>query len=141
MKRDGQIIVIEDDEDDREIFTEVFDSLNYGNEIVYFKDYVGVIDYLLRPDITPFMIISDVNMPMMNGFQLRDEIYHHPLLKEKCVPYIFFTTAGSKETVVSAYRNSAQGLFTKPYDYEKFFGKIKLIVDYWKEALTPNSSF
>lgn len=35
MNKNGAIIIIEDDEDDQEMFGEVFKELNYKNEIIF----------------------------------------------------------------------------------------------------------
>jgi hypothetical protein len=36
MKIKGEIIVIEDDQDDRDFLKDIFESLNYSNKIVFF---------------------------------------------------------------------------------------------------------
>lgn len=138
MKRDGKIIVIEDDPDDREFIKEIYEGLGYKNELVLLDDSTEVVEYLRRKDVHPFIILSDINMPKMNGYELRDEILCDPDLTQKCVPYIFFTTAQAPESIIEAYKKSVQGFFYKMNDYNKFADTLKLIIDYWKQAVTPN---
>lgn len=38
MNKKGPIVIIEDDEDDRNIIKEVFAELNFENEIIYFEN-------------------------------------------------------------------------------------------------------
>ena len=138
MKRDGKIIVIEDDEDDRIFIQEIYEGLGYSNELVLLEDSTKVIEYLKREDVHPFIILSDINMPKMTGYDLRDEILKDETLTQKCVPYIFFTTAQSPESIITAYQKSVQGFFYKMNDYGEFSNALKLIIDYWKLAVTPH---
>lgn len=134
MKKDGQIIIIDDDEDDRMIFEEILNSLNLPNEIILLGDSTEVIDFLKQEHITPFMVISDINMPKMNGFELRDEILKDEALTKKTVPFIFFTTVGNGYTVEEAFKRNIQGYFHKSSDMKHLTETLKEIVDYWNEV-------
>lgn len=137
MNRNGEIIVIDDDADDREIMGELLSSLGYTNKIVLLSDSETAFDYLKKADVKPFMVISDINMPRMDGYQLRDKVLEDPELAEKCIPYLFFTTSGSPETVSSAYKRSVHGFFQKINDYKMFKEALQKIVEYWQIADTP----
>lgn len=136
MRKNGQIIIIDDDADDREILHEVISSLELPNPIVLLSDSTTAKSYLEQNDVNPFVILCDINMPKLNGFQLRDSILEDVTLTEKCTPWIFFTTAGSKETIQAAYAKSAQGFFHKINDYNKFQSTMRRIVDYWSDSVT-----
>jgi len=62
MNKRGPIIIIEDDLDDQEILTDVFNELNYINEIIFFADAKKALEYLKSTEIEPFIIFSDINM-------------------------------------------------------------------------------
>ena len=136
MNISGEIIIIEDDEEDRIFLAEIFEELGYPNKVVFFQDSTKVVEYLMG-DVFPFMIISDINMPKLNGYQLRDIIFNDPRISDKCVPYIFFTTAQSNESVIQAYKMSVQGYFRKGNDFDQYKETIRKIVEYWKESVTP----
>ncbi|MGZ8538239.1 MAG: response regulator, partial [Flavisolibacter sp.] len=114
MNKYGPIIVIEDDMDDQEILVGIFENLGYKNKIVYFADGNLALDYLNKTDVQPFLILSDINMPKINGFELRNKIFTNELLQTKCIPYLFFTTGANKKAVTDAYALSVQGFFIKP---------------------------
>jgi len=137
MHTGGEILIIEDDADDRDILEEVFTRLNYGNKIVFFKDSTDVVPYLLSNKIKPFMVISDINMPKLDGFELRDMILNDERLVDNCVPYIFFSTSKDNANVVRAYKAAAQGYFKKDDDLDKYTNTVKKIIDYWKDCITP----
>lgn len=137
MHTGGEILIIEDDADDRDILNEVFSRLGYSNRIVFFKDSTDVVPYLLSNKVKPFMVISDINMPKMDGFELRDMILNDERLVDNCVPYIFFSTSKENENVVKAYKAAAQGYFKKDDDLDKYTETIKKIIEYWKDCITP----
>ena len=138
MNPNGPVLVIEDDKDDQEIFFEVFKELNYKNEIVFFGDGEKALEYLINTDIEPFLILSDINMPKLNGIELREKVYNNEDLRRKSIPYLFFTTSAEQKHVIDAYSKSIQGFFIKPASFEKLKLTIKKIVEYWQECVSPN---
>ena len=138
MNKSGPIIIIEDDTDDQYILSEIFKELNYNNELIFFADSVKALAYLTDTDIEPFLVLSDINMPKLNGMELRDKVHNNEELRLKCIPYLFFTTTASQKAVIDAYSKSAQGFFIKPPSYEKLQTIIKKIVEYWQECEAPN---
>ena len=138
MNKQGPVIIIEDDVDDQNSLTEIFQKLDYGNEVVFFSDGNKALLYLNKTDIHPFLILSDVNMPMVNGFELRNKVFTNELLKTKCIPYLFFTTSATKKAVLEAYALSVQGFFLKTNSMSELEETIKRIVDYWKECIAPS---
>jgi CheY-like chemotaxis protein len=137
MNKSGPIIVIEDDMDDQEMMIEIFKKLGYKNEIVYFADGHLALEYLNKTDIHPFLILSDINMPKINGFELRNKVFTNEQLQTKCIPYLFFTTAADKKSVVDAYALSVQGFFKKPDSMEGLEHTIQKIIEYWQECIAP----
>jgi CheY-like chemotaxis protein len=67
MNNNGPIIIVEDDEDDRELLAGVFRKINLQNEIIFFTDGKLAYDYLVESQIVPFLILSDIHMPGLNG--------------------------------------------------------------------------
>lgn len=139
MNKEGPIVVIEDDEDDRELIAIVFKELDYKNEVVFFKDGVGALEYLQDDRIYPFIILSDVNLPKLNGFELRKMVHTNEGLSAKCIPYIFFSTSVNKKAVYDAYVMSVQGFFLKPNTIESLKETLSSIVEYWKRCYSPNN--
>ena len=136
----GEIIVVEDDFDDREFLQDIFTSLNYPNKVVFFADSTLVLAYLQDIKVKPFMILSDINMPKLDGFQLRDSISRDKAVNEKCMPYIFLSTSFANPTVRRAYKSSIQGYFRKGNDFTKYKQTISKIMDYWRDSITPEIS-
>jgi CheY-like chemotaxis protein len=135
----GPVIIIEDDIDDQEMLTDVFKKLNYSNEILFFADGQQALDFLNATDKTPFLILSDINLPKLDGFALRNKIKMDAKLQMKCIPYLFFSTASNQRAVVDAYSLSVQGFFVKQNSMAELEKTISIIMEYWNRCIAPNN--
>jgi two-component system, chemotaxis family, chemotaxis protein CheY len=59
------------------------------------------------------VILSDIHMPEMDGFELLREIHAHDVFKN--IPVIMISTEGSLERVNEAYALGAKGFIKKPF--------------------------
>lgn len=139
MNRD--VILIEDDQDDRDLFRMAFDEVckkeGFTNKLVFITDSAEAIDFL-HGCTRPFALISDINMPKIDGFQLKEQIEGNPELKSKCFPFMYLTTSGNNTTYIEkAYRLSAQGYFVKPRTYSEYKSLITSFMLYWRQAKKP----
>ena len=139
MNNKGPVIVIEDDLDDQHLFQEVFKNLQYKNELMFFSDGVAALDFLNTSNIIPFLILSDINMPKLNGFDLRSKIRTDAALDKKCIPYLFFSTASTQQSVIDAYSMSVQGFFIKQNTIAELEKTVKIIMEYWGRCVSPNN--
>lgn len=92
MNKNGPIIIIEDNREEREILQTIFKKLNYTNQIIFFTDAEAALEFLNNPNNIPFLILSDIKMPKLTGFQLREKLKTDAALMIKCIPYLFFST-------------------------------------------------
>lgn len=138
MDKNGPIVVIEDDPADQRILVEIFKELEFSNSIKFFTDGTEALEYLDSADKTPFLILSDINMPKINGFELRSKIHENKELALKCVPFLFFSTGADKKSVEDAYAMSVQGFFRKPIGIQELKETMRKIVEYWKECIAPS---
>ncbi|ALM49309.1 histidine kinase [Flavobacterium psychrophilum] len=138
MNKGGPIIIIEDDVDDQDILAQVFIDLECKNEILFFGDGEDALKYLTDTEVEPFIIFSDINMPKLNGMELREKIHENENLRIKSIPYLFFSTVAEQQNVIDAYSKSVQGFFIKPNDYDEIKDTIKAIVEYWCKCISPN---
>jgi CheY-like chemotaxis protein len=138
MNKRGPIIIIEDDMDDQEILGDIFKELAYPNELIFFGDSILALEYLTDTEVEPFLVLSDINMPKLNGMELREKIHNNEDLRLKSIPYLFFSTSAEQAHVIDAYSRSIQGFFVKPSNYTKLKNIIVKIVEYWQECESPN---
>ena len=137
MNKNGPILIIEDDEDDRVLFQFIYDKLGYTNELVFLQNGEEAIEYLIQMKRIPFVIISDINMPKINGIELRKRVSQNETINIKCIPYILLSTTASKGYVDNAYSLGIQGYFKKQSNPEEFVVVLKDIIEYWKKSYAP----
>lgn len=136
--KNGPIIIIEDDDDDQELLAEVFHKLNYGNKVIFFSDGEKALEYLNKNTEPPFLILSDINLPKLDGIALRKKLKTDANLSNKCIPYLFFSTAVNQKTVIDAYSESVQGFFVKQSSMIELEKTISAIMEYWRRCAAPN---
>lgn len=139
MAKNGPIILVEDDTDDQDIMHDVLRSLNVPNALVVFKNGKEAEAYLRTTTEQPFLILCDINMPVMNGLELRAIIENDPFLRGKSIPFVFLSTTGNPITVRKAYDLTVQGFFQKKNNLAELTANLKMIIAYWHACLHPNN--
>ena len=102
MSQNGPIIIVEDDPDDIEIYETIFDELGLKNRLLFFMNAALALDYLKKMEVSPFLIICDINMPTMHGLALREIITEDQELCKKSIPFVFMSTSASKNEIEMA---------------------------------------
>lgn len=138
--KSGPILLVEDDVDDQEFICDALDMLGVKNEIKIFENGQKALDFLNATEQQPFLILSDVNLPIMNGLQLKSEIQQNEYLKRKSIPFIFLSTSADTKAVSEAFELCVQGFFVKENTYDGIQQQLKQIIDYWKACKHPNAT-
>jgi len=71
-------------------------------------------------------IVTDINMPNMNGFQLLAEVKKDESLKH--LPVLMVTAEARKEDIVAAAQGGAAGYIVKPFTKATLEEKVMLIL-------------
>lgn len=119
---------------------EVINELNISNEALIFSSASDAFQFLKTTIKQPFIIVCDINMPLVNGFDFKKQVDSDPQLRQKSIPFIFFSTAANKQVVTKAYTEmTVQGFFQKPSNIEGIKKTLFVINEYWKLCKHPNS--
>jgi CheY-like chemotaxis protein len=139
MPKSGPIIIVEDDFDDQEILKEVFGELGIPNILHFFSSCINALDYLLTTLEKPFLILSDINLPVMSGIELKQKINSNDYLRKKSIPFIFLSTSPNNMVIEQAYQMQVQGYFVKPTKLIDLKEMVQLIIGYWKTCRHPEA--
>ncbi|MBL7696943.1 MAG: response regulator [Chitinophagaceae bacterium] len=131
------IYIVGDDKDDEDLVEEAIRELGYQNELKFFHSGDEILNELKSNDTVPFIILSDINLPRIDGFKLREKILTESPIANKSVPFIFWSTTASNAQVKKAYDLSAQGFFLKGASFNHLKEELDEIIKYWSNALTP----
>ena len=139
MSKSGPIIILEDDQDDRQFMEKIFSMLGVGNERIYFENGLDAYAYLTETNKSIFIIFSDVNLPGRNGLDLKKDIDKDPLLRPKSIPFVFYSTTARREQINEAYSEmTIQGFFKKENSLADAKEMIATILAYWRLCKHPN---
>ena len=117
--KDAIILLVEDDAELREY---VADELSmYVKEVVQAVDGIDASNALNDGDIS--IIVSDVMMPRMDGFELCR--YVKTTVAISHIPVILLTARSDSESRMLGYKNGADDYITKPFDFTDLIEAIK----------------
>ena len=134
MSQSVEILLAEDNEDDVIIIQEVFAEMRLATLIQVVRDGEEALAYLQRQGkyklvCLPDIVLLDINMPKMNGFEVLEAIKKDPRLQ--ALPVIMLTTSHREEDVVRAYAKGACAYIHKLVDLEQFKHLIMQFEHYW----------
>jgi len=134
----GAIWIIDDDTEDHDIIRDIFKELKLPNEIVFLPGAEATLRQLDQAKIAPFIIICDVNLPRISGFELREMLLKREGPKFHSVPFIYWSTQAPDSQVRHAYDLNAHGFFIKESNFEEWKITLTKIVDYWMRSRIPS---
>ena len=110
------IILADDDEDDRLLFTDAFEELKINTKVNTFNDGVELMEYLNSPDaVLPNVLFLDLNMPKKNGIECLHEIKANERFKD--IAIAIFSTSSSEEHIEETFVQGANIYIKKPSDF------------------------
>jgi two-component system response regulator PilR (NtrC family) len=110
MKKLGRVLVVDDEENIREVLSNYLESMNY--EVQTAEDGQDALDKYRKGDFD--LIISDLLMPNIDGLELLKRIRNI----DKEVIFLMITGYPSIETAVDAIKKGAYDYITKPFHME-----------------------
>lgn len=119
----ASILYVEDDPDDIELTLTNLESRRLGCEIVVKRDGLEAIEFLERSLKDPHarlpdLVLLDVKMPRMNGFEVMQRMHNEPRLK--AIPVVFLTSSGDEDDRKRALERGARLYLQKPIDFREF---------------------
>lgn len=110
------IILADDDEDDRMLFTDAFEELKINTKVNTFNDGVELMNYLNNPNaILPHVLFLDLNMPKKNGIECLYEIKSNDKFSD--IAIAIYSTSSSEEHIEETFVQGANIYIKKPSDF------------------------
>lgn len=139
-RRDVNVLVIDDDDVTTEIVERALRKVDGDFAVVPARDGLEGLDILRgtspRKLEKPFLILLDLNMPRMNGFEFLEAIRNDPQYKDSV---IFVLTTSDADTDRSrAYHEQVAGYMVKSQVGPQFTRLATLLNDYGKTVSLPH---
>ncbi|MBN8686906.1 MAG: response regulator [Chitinophagales bacterium] len=133
------ILLVEDNEGDIVLTTEAFEESKILNKFSVVRNGKEALDFLYKtgnyqdaPD--PDIILLDINLPLMSGIEVLQEIKNDDRVKH--IPVIMLTTSSSEKDITLSYKHHANCYITKPVEIAKFLDAITAIEHFWLEIVS-----
>jgi DNA-binding response OmpR family regulator len=138
MKNSRPILLVEDDDVDAMTTQRALDEIKITNKLIHKIDGEDALEYLRDEDNQkPCVILLDLNMPRMNGFDFLKIVKADTMLRR--IPVIVLTTSDSDEGMVESYDLGVAGYIVKPVNYQQFVEAMKTLDMYWTLNRLPHS--
>ncbi|MGZ3694457.1 MAG: sigma-54-dependent transcriptional regulator [Bdellovibrionota bacterium] len=123
----AKILVVDDEETIRKLLNG--NIQRKGHEVVCVEDGYRACDVyeVFQPDV----IISDIKMPKMTGFQMWEQL---KTKHNNCPPIIFITGHGEKSAAIESLRMGAFDYLEKPFDMDDFNHRLDAAINHGKMA-------
>jgi CheY-like chemotaxis protein len=129
MERKFNVLVVDDDEDDQFLIRQAFEDESIAYELHFAYDGTDVLENIQRPMPLPDLILLDLNMPRIGGFEVLSHLKNSPLYRH--VPVIILSTSNNPSDIEKAYQLGANSYVVKPNSHKKLTKMAKKIRKYW----------
>ena len=124
MPKVQTILIVDDDEDDREMFCEAVNEVSKAITCIHATDGLAALEILSQTNKqVPDLIFLDLNMPGLNGKQCLVEI--KKLDKIKDVPVIIYSTSNHLQDQEDTKRMGAANFLHKPTRFDALCNELQ----------------
>lgn len=117
-----KILAVDDSRTMRGILKKVLSGAGYAVDLA--EDGEDGLDVLSRS--VPDLVITDINMPKLDGFGFIDQIRRKDALR--AMPVLVLTTESAAELKDRARSAGATGWIVKPFEEDKLLAAIRMVV-------------
>ncbi len=119
--RNNKILVIEDETNLRNTLVDLLEINDY--EVIIAKDGEEGVKKVIQAN--PDIVLCDVNMPKMNGFEVLNML-HNALNELQIPPFIFLTAKTDRESTRYGMSLGAEDYITKPFNSQEVLNAINI---------------
>jgi two-component system, response regulator len=137
-----RILLADDSPRDTELALDALAQYSLTNEVVAVRDGVEALDYLYRqgqfadrPDGQPAVVLLDLKMPKIDGFEVLRQMKSDPELKT--IPVVVLTSSGEGLDLVRCYQLGVNAYIVKPVQFYNFVEAVKQAGMFWAVVNEP----
>lgn len=137
MKKQAHILLIDDNRMDIELTLDAFKEARIANTIQVAKNGQEGLDYMFgcgeyadrQKYPLPNLILLDLKMPRIDGFEVLRQVKAAPILKR--IPVVILTSSKEEGDRALSYDIGANSYLVKPVSFEGFAEVVRQINGYW----------
>jgi CheY-like chemotaxis protein len=136
MKGTRPILLVEDDDLDARSVQRALQELHVASSLTRVTNGEEALAWLRDADTrTPFLILLDLNLPVMGGIEFLQAAKADPRLAR--IPVVVLTASRLAEDRLASFDLSVAGYMVKPVDYTHFVEVVRAIDIYWTLSEMP----
>ncbi len=138
--KEVSFLLVEDDEVDLMMMRRAFRELKIANPLIHAENGLVALDHLrgtngVQQLAAPYIIMLDLNMPLMGGLEFLDVVREDASLHRSIV--FVLTTSGAERDRLSAYDKHVAGYIVKSNAASGFLDAVTMIDSYWRIVELP----
>jgi len=119
----GKILVVDDDAANRELLQESL--VAEGLEVITAPDGRSSLEEFAR--LKPDLVLLDVNMPFLDGFEVCRRLKSNP--ETRLTPVVLVTGLTGREDRVRGIKSGADGFLSKPVDHSELLAHVRSLLN------------
>jgi CheY-like chemotaxis protein len=132
--RPAEVLLVEDNENDAIITRKGFEEARLIMHLHHVENGKKCMEFLRKEGQyagapTPDLILLDLNMPVMDGREVLEEIIKDEQLRK--LPVVVLTTSHGERDILDMYNLRCNSYIVKPVDFTQFQRVIQQLSDYW----------
>ena len=135
-KKEVEILLVEDNQDDEELAKIALKNNNITNKMQVVRDGVEALEYLfgsvdseMLKCVNPTVVLLDLKLPKIDGLEVLRRIKTNPVSKK--IPVVVMTSSSEEKDLVESYRPGVNSYIRKPVDFNQFREVVRQIGLYW----------
>ena len=131
-----EILLVEDNPDDVKLTLHAFKKNNLSNRVAVARDGAEALEFIFatgryagRPADLPKLVLLDLKLPLVDGFEVLRRIKDDP--DKKSLPVVVMTSSKEERDLVASYAMGVNSYIVKPVDFEQFTEAVRQLGFYW----------
>ncbi|AZI44069.1 response regulator [Deinococcus psychrotolerans] len=130
MRRPLQVVLIDDNPAEILLAEESFAAFDHPTTLTGYLTGMSAIEAMQQPDaVLPDVILLDINMPEMTGFEVLNLLKADARLR--LIPVVMLATSGEAHDVSAAYALYASSYMMKVPSFAAFVEQMDVFIRYW----------
>jgi two-component system, chemotaxis family, response regulator Rcp1 len=139
QKKMGDILLVEDNQEDVFLTRQCFKQSGLEVNLKHVDNGAKCLSCLRKQNdyakaSTPDLILLDLNMPVMSGQEVLEEMVKDDAFRH--FPVVILTTSAAEADVLAMSKLRCSAYVVKPVDFNEFQKAVQSIVDFWFKVAT-----